>query len=86
MKKHTQIYLDHFGYSGYEFMPCECCGSACVDVHHIEPRSKFGKTMKWLQDAIENLIGLCRICHDKAHDGTYDKEYLKEIHKAFMGS
>lgn len=85
MQKHTRVYLDYFGYSGFEYMPCEVCQSQVIDVHHIIFRSKFGSKTKHVQDSIENLIGLCRICHDKAHNGTYDKDYLKEIHNAFMG-
>lgn len=85
MQNHVKVYLEYFGYSGYEWMQCECCGGTAVDIHHIEPRSKFGKTTKWLQDKIENLIGLCRECHNKAHDGTYDKQYLKDTHLAFIG-
>lgn len=83
MQNHTKVYLEHFGYSGYEFIPCEVCGNKAVDIHHIMPRSKFGSKTKHIQDAIENLIGLCRECHDKAHNETFSKDYLKEIHQAF---
>lgn len=79
MQKHTEVYLEYFGFSGYEWIPCECCGGTAVDIHHIIPRSRFGNKTKDKQDAIENLIGLCRQCHDKAHDGTYDTEQLKEF-------
>jgi len=54
-----------------------------VDIHHIEPRSKFGKKTKHLQDDITNLIALCRDCHQKAHlqkQPYLYKEELKEIH------
>jgi len=83
MQNHTKVYLEHFGYSGYEFIPCEVCGNKAVDIHHIMPRSKFGSKTKHIQDAIENIIGLCRECHDKAHNEDLSKEYLKEIHQAF---
>ena len=85
MQNHTSVYLDYFGYSGYEWCQCEVCGGTLQDIHHVIPRSKFGSKRKKEQDDISNLIGLCRICHDKAHNGTYDKDYLKEIHNAFMG-
>lgn len=85
MQNHTKIYLEYFGYSGYEFMPCEVCGNKAVDIHHIVPRSKFGSKTKHIQDAIENLIGLCRECHDKAHNLELDKPYLTEVHFEFMG-
>ena len=75
MKKHTKIYLNHFGYGLEDFMPCEVCGERCVDVHHINGRGN-GK------DVIQNLIGLCRSCHDRAHglkEPKIDKELLIQI-------
>ncbi|MGD0907850.1 MAG: HNH endonuclease [Candidatus Acidiferrales bacterium] len=41
---------------------CQSCG--CIEglqVHHIRPRSRLG------DDAAENLIALCALCHQKAH-------------------
>ncbi len=77
MKKHTQIYMNHFGYDISDYIPCELpnCGKRCVDVHHITPRSQGGK------DTIDNLMGLCRECHHEVHFGTKLKnDYLKEVH------
>lgn len=50
------------------------------DIHHIIPRSKFGKKNKAEQDKIENLMALCRFCHDKAHAEVFKKDFLTEIH------
>lgn len=85
MQKCIQVYLEYFGYDGMRWMPCEVCGGGLQDVHHIIPKSKFGSKTKDQQDKIENLIGLCRNDHIKAHNGTHSKEYLTEIHNAFMG-
>lgn len=77
MKKHTQIYMNHFGYDISDYIPCEVpnCGKQCVDVHHLIARSRGGK------DTIDNLMGLCRECHHEVHFGTKLKnEYLKEVH------
>lgn len=83
MKRHVANYLEGIGHDGMSFIPCEVCGSQAVDVHHVEPRSHFGKTRKHEQDAFDNLIGLCRACHDAAHDDTREwKDKLKEIIKA----
>jgi len=81
MQKHTKIYMDYFGYGEQDFIPCEMssCEKRCVDVHHIVFRSHGGK------DEIENLIGLCRSCHNLAHDGTLSKRDLMLVHKRFMG-
>ncbi len=77
MKKHTKIYLDHFGYGEQDFIPCEHCGSQAVDVHHLTPRGMGGSKNK---DYIENLMGLCRACHTKAERNPTFNEKLKEMH------
>ncbi len=85
MLNHVRVYLDHFGYDGYSYMPCEVCTAPANQVHHIVYRSKFGKKTKDQQDKIENLMGLCFSCHEKAHNEIYTQEYLQELHNAFMG-
>ncbi len=80
MPNHVKVYLKYFGYTVADFIACEVCGNASVDIHHIDFRSKFGKKMKWLQDAIENLIALCRSCHDRAHAEPIFNKSLIEIH------
>ena len=84
MTNHVRVYLSHFGYDGFSFMPCEVCGGQANDIHHIIYRSKFGKNRKDEQDHIANLMALCRICHDKAHNEILSKDYLKEVHENFM--
>jgi hypothetical protein len=76
MQKHIKNYLNHHGYTGFEFIACEVCGCKAVDIHHIEFRSKFGKNKKDEQDHHSNLIALCRICHDKAHN---DKDFNQSL-------
>lgn len=66
MQKHVKNYISHFGYDT-ENIPCESCGGVAVDIHHITPRSKFGSKRKDEQDAVGNLVAVCRTCHDKAH-------------------
>lgn len=80
MQNHVKVYMRYFDYGIEDFIPCECCGSRCQDIHHIIPRSKFGSKRKDEQDLITNLIGLCRKCHDKAHSEELTKEYLTNIH------
>jgi 5-methylcytosine-specific restriction endonuclease McrA len=78
MQKHIKNYFEHNGYTGFEFIPCEICGSTAVDIHHIIPRSKFGSKRKNEQDHHSNLIALCRNCHDKAHQ---DKNFNNSLKK-----
>ena len=74
MQKHTKVYFNELKYGEQDFIPCEVCGSRAVDIHHIYGRGK-GK------DVIENLIGLCRECHIKAHNNLFSKEYLFKLHQ-----
>jgi predicted restriction endonuclease len=78
MKKHTKIYLDYFGYSIEDFIPCESCGAKAVDIHHIEARGMGGSKEA---DTIGNLMALCREHHIEYGDKKQYIEYLKEIHK-----
>ncbi len=78
MKAYTKIYFNYFNIayneSGWhDYIACEYCGAESVDTHHINGRGK-GK------DVIENLIALCRKCHDSAHNEILPKNYLQEIH------
>ena len=79
MQKHIKVYTNHFP-SHTNYYPCEVCHSKAVDIHHIKRRSEFGTKTKDQQDKIENLIALCRSCHDKAHANELTKEELTEIH------
>jgi 5-methylcytosine-specific restriction endonuclease McrA len=78
MKKHTMIYLKHFGYDISDFIPCEVCGTTAIDIHHIEARGMGGSKEK---DVIENLQALCRACHTKFGDQKQYKQFLKDKHK-----
>ena len=60
MQKHTKVYFEHFDLGEQDVVLCEVCGAVAVDVHHIGGRGP-GK------DVIENLVGLCRGCHELAH-------------------
>lgn len=83
MEKHTKVYLEFFP-SHTGFYHCEICHSQATEIHHIQRRSEFGSKTKHLQDKIENLIALCRTCHEKAHANIYKKEFLTEIHLKTM--
>ena len=63
MKKHTKVYMKHFNYGIDDFIGCTVCNARAVDIHHIERRGIGGSKNK---DYIENLVALCRKCHDKA--------------------
>jgi len=81
MKKHTKIYMEHFGYDISDFIPCEVCKARAVDIHHIEARGMGGTKDA---DRIENLMALCRSCHHDLGDKGKEMEYLKNIHNGLL--
>jgi hypothetical protein len=77
MKRHTKVYLDYFGLDGSDFLCCEICWARGVDIHHIDSRKMGGTKGK---DVIENLMLLCRSCHEKYGDRKQFKVFLQNIH------
>jgi 5-methylcytosine-specific restriction endonuclease McrA len=77
MKNHTKVYLNHFGYTGEDFICCEVCGARAVDLHHIFRRGMGGSKSA---DIIENIMALCRKCHIEYGDKKQYFEFLKKIH------
>ena len=54
--------LEHLG------EPCDLCEQRVgVHVHHVQYRSQGG------DDAPDNLLWLCYICHDDIHSGRTDR-------------
>lgn len=80
MKRHTKIYLDYFKIYNPEEVMCELCGKIAVDIHHIDYRGMGGRNV----DYIENLMALCRECHNNVHlyPKKYNKKLLILIHKS----
>jgi 5-methylcytosine-specific restriction endonuclease McrA len=83
MQKHTANYFKYFSIGMEDTIFCEVCGMGGrvdrggFDLHHIVPRSQGGG------DEVENIILLCRKCHNAAHglEKTYlHKDVLKAIH------
>lgn len=66
-------------------MPCEIpgCHERAVDVNHIDARG-MGGDPQGKKDTIENLMGTCRGHHIQYGDVKDKKEWLKEVHLAFM--
>jgi 5-methylcytosine-specific restriction endonuclease McrA len=81
MKKHTRVYLEHFGFDTETFIPCEVCGTKAVDIHHIHRRGMGGSKSA---DNIDNLMAVCRICHIKYGDLKKYMDFLKEVHSDYM--
>jgi 5-methylcytosine-specific restriction endonuclease McrA len=75
MKKYTAIYLKHFGYTTADFVPCEVCGQRAVDIHHVETRGR----RKELEYDIDNLVALCRPCHQEKGDKKQYMDMFRDI-------
>lgn len=76
MKKHTKIYFNHFNLGIDDVIKCEYCNlEPAVDIHHIEAKGMGGSKTK---DTIDNLIALCRGCHNDAHSKVIKKSHLKQ--------
>ena len=80
MKKHTKLYLSFFNYDESDFIPCEVCGDQATDIHHIECRGMGGTKQP---ESIDNLMAVCRKCHEKFGDKKQYKELLKEVHNDY---
>jgi hypothetical protein len=74
MKKHTKIYINSFGYTDTDFMPCEITGCRGVDVHHILNR----------ENRIENLMLLTREKHQELGEIKSKMVYLLRQHRYFL--
>ena len=61
MQLHIKNYMEHYDLVPDSYIPCSKCNKPAVDIHHIVFKSQGGS------DEIENLIPLCRKCHDIAH-------------------
>jgi ribosome-binding protein aMBF1 (putative translation factor) len=79
MKKHTKKYMDCMGYDDTSFIPCEVCGKPAVDIHHISSRGMGGTSID--KDTCDNLMAVCRECHNKYGDKKQYVEFLKKKHE-----
>lgn len=74
MTKHCKIYFKHFGYGEQDYILCEMCYAKSTDLHHIIYKSRGGK------DEINNIMALCRNCHNDAHNEHIKPHELQPIH------
>jgi len=89
LKPHIRIYLHYFDYKADNFedlqIPCEWsvypCEWRAVDINHIRPRRMGGSNTK---DFIENLVAMCRYCHNEFEAGRIDKDELQNKHIRLM--
>jgi hypothetical protein len=76
MKSYTKVYMKYFGFDESDFIPCEICNSKGTDIHHLVPRS----IAKAKMNLIDNLMCLCRSCHDMCGLRAFNDQ-AKLIHR-----
>ena len=78
MKPYKRNYLKSIGAGEQDFVPCEVCGRAAENIHHIHEKGMGGRSGA---DELDNLIALCYQHHQEAHRNvpTMTKEMLSEI-------
>lgn len=84
MTKHLKIYLEGSGFNKEDFIRCEIEGENCscmaTEIHHIDARG-MGGDPQGKKDVFENLMAVCRCCHEE-YEGNKDfKPLLRKIHK-----
>jgi ribosomal protein L31 len=80
VKSYTKVYFKAFGYVEDDYIPCEICQKQANDIHHIFSRSKRMD----LLNSIENLMAVCRKCHNTYGDKKKFYDYLIRIHFALL--
>jgi len=76
VKQYILNYFESIGESPHHNLKCEICPARAVDIHHIDARGMGGSKHK---DGPENLIAVCRPCHDKYGDRKQHKDFLRDI-------
>lgn len=73
--------MTEMGYDVTDCILCEICQQPANDIHHIDARGMGGSKQK---DVIENLMAVCRNCHESYGDRKAYKPKLREIHEIHM--
>jgi len=82
MVNHKKVYCTFFNLDISSHILCTNCGQVAQDIHHILPRGMGGSE----KDYIENLVALCRKCHDKAESSySFNKDIrIKHLSKVLF--
>ncbi len=84
MQSYTKKYMDHFGFDISDYIPCELelhdlgCTGKSTEIHHIRGRGPD------FTDNVNNLIALCRSCHNVAHSSAELTEMVQKVHNAYI--
>jgi 5-methylcytosine-specific restriction endonuclease McrA len=76
MVNHKKVYCTFFNLDISDRILCTSCLQGAVDIHHIRPRGMGGSE----KDYIENLVALCRKCHDKVESSRSFNKMIRIKH------
>ncbi|WP_440880618.1 HNH endonuclease [Tenacibaculum sp. C7A-26P2] len=82
MQSYTRVYLKSFGLDESDFCQCETCSEKvrATDIHHILTRKKHPEGL----NQIENIMAVCRECHNNYGDRIYLIPILFRIHRKVL--
>ena len=80
LKNYKKLFLDFWGYCESDVPICwGCYKSQAVDIHHLISKQMGGVKGNRL-NRIDNLIPLCRKCHNLAHsDKSINEKWITEL-------
>ena len=80
MQAYTKVYLEAFGLDESDFCKCELCPLKATEIHHILSRKKYAIGLL----KIENIMAICRACHQEYGDLIYTMPMLLKIHQRIL--
>lgn len=78
VSNYKRKYLRSIDAGEQDIILCELCNAPAQAIHHIHEKGMGGRAGA---DELDNLIALCRKCHDRAHRGEIARAALVIIAK-----
>lgn len=83
MKNYTKIYLtaiNELTDDNNVFINCECCNGRASEIHHILNKNRLTEN----RNKIENIMAVCRKCHNDYGEINYLIPSLFKIHSKVL--
>jgi hypothetical protein len=76
MKPYIKIFYNYHKLTTSDFIHCAICEAEATDIHHISGKPIGNKSKRY--DVPENLIPVCRSCHNDIHNEKISEQECKE--------